>query len=109
MDELAVNDAVITVKADLPNAPARWRVTYGELVSGKQFNITLTGSNVYLVAGKAKTKSIPKLRYACQSIQRDDIPGKVDGSLKWAVDVKLQGMVHAQCETAIRVREADGH
>ena len=29
-------------------------------------------------------------------IQRDDIPAKVDGSLKWAVDVKLPGMVHAR-------------
>jgi nicotinate dehydrogenase subunit B len=29
-------------------------------------------------------------------MQRDDIPAKVDGSLKWAVDVKLPGMVHAR-------------
>src|SRR6202049_2012205 len=31
-----------------------------------------------------------------QSPQRYDIPPKVDGSLKWAVDVKLPGMVHAR-------------
>ena len=31
-----------------------------------------------------------------QSPQRYDIPAKVDGSLKWAVDVKLPGMVHAR-------------
>src|SRR4029079_18194885 len=31
-----------------------------------------------------------------QSPQRYDIPGKVDGTLKWAVDVKLPGMVHAR-------------
>src|SRR5438045_5284641 len=30
------------------------------------------------------------------SPQRYDIPAKVDGSLKWAVDVKLPGMVHAR-------------
>src|SRR6185436_1238443 len=35
-------------------------------------------------------------KYIGQSMQRDDIPGKVDGSLKWAVDVKLPGMVHAR-------------
>ena len=29
-------------------------------------------------------------------MHRDDVPGKVDGSLKWAVDVKLPGMVHAR-------------
>src|SRR4029079_10166680 len=31
-----------------------------------------------------------------QSPQRYDIPGKVDGTLKWAVDVKVPGMVHAR-------------
>jgi len=35
-------------------------------------------------------------RIVGQSIPRYDIPGKVDGSVKWAVDVKLPGMVHAR-------------
>ncbi|MGC4054454.1 MAG: xanthine dehydrogenase family protein [Paludibaculum sp.] len=39
---------------------------------------------------------MPELHYTGQSPQRDDIPGKVDGSLKWAADVKLPGMVHAR-------------
>ncbi len=38
VDQLAVSDAVITVKAD----PSK-RVTYGELIAGKKFNVTLTG------------------------------------------------------------------
>src|SRR3954469_15124032 len=91
VDQLAVSEAVITVKAD----PSK-RVTYGELIAGKKFNVTLTGNNINSVTGKAKTKSIPELKYTGQSLQRDDIPGKVDGSLKWAVDVKLPGMVHAR-------------
>jgi len=91
VDELAVQDAVITVKSE----PSK-RVTYGELIAGKKFNITLTGKNINSVTGKAKTKSNPELKYTGQSIQRDDIPAKVDGSLKWAVDVKLPGMVHAR-------------
>jgi nicotinate dehydrogenase subunit B len=89
--QLAVNEAVITVKAD----PSK-RVTYGELVAGKKFNVTLTGNNIYSVTGQAKTKLIPELKYTGQPLQRDDIPAKVDGSLKWAVDVKLPGMVHAR-------------
>src|SRR3954447_16979190 len=91
VDQLAVSEAVITVKAD----PSK-RVTYGELIAGKKFNVTLTGNNVSSVTGQAKTKSNPELKYTGQSFQRDDIPGKVDGSLKWAVDVKLPGMVHAR-------------
>ena len=48
------------------------------------------------MTGVAKTKPVQELKYTGQSIQRDDIPAKVDGSLKWAVDVKLPGMVHAR-------------
>jgi CO/xanthine dehydrogenase Mo-binding subunit len=91
VDQLGVSDAVITVKAD----PSK-RVTYGELIAGKKFNITLTGKDINSVTGKAKTKLVPELKYTGQSPQRDDIPAKVDGSLKWAVDVKLPGMVHAR-------------
>jgi nicotinate dehydrogenase subunit B len=91
VDQLAVSDAVITVKADRSK-----RVTYGELIAGKKFNVTLTGNNVYSVTGQAKTKTIPELKYAGHSMQRDDIPGKVDGSMKWSADVKLPGMVHAR-------------
>src|SRR4029077_1791998 len=48
------------------------------------------------VAAQAKTKLVPELKYTGQSLHRDDIPGKVDGTTKWAVDVKLPGMVHAR-------------
>ncbi len=90
-DQLAVADAVITVKAD----PSK-HVTYGELLAGKKFNVTMAGANVNAVAGLAKTKTVQELKYTGQSPQRADIPAKVDGSLKWAVDVKLPGMVHAR-------------
>lgn len=91
VDQLAVSNAVITVKAD----PSK-RVTYGELIAGKKFNVTLTGANVNVVTGVAKVKPVQELKYTGQSPQRDDIPAKVDGSLKWAVDVKLPEMVHAR-------------
>ena len=91
VDQLAVGDAVITVKAD----PSK-RVTYGELIGGKRFNVPLTGNNVDATTGIAKVKSVQELKMVGQSPQRYDIPPKVDGSLKWAVDVKLPGMVHAR-------------
>lgn len=90
-DQLTVSDAVVSVKAD----PAK-RVSYGELIGGKKFNVALPGANVNAINGQAKIKQIPELKYAGQSLQRDDIPAKVDGSLKWAVDVKLPRMVHAR-------------
>jgi CO/xanthine dehydrogenase Mo-binding subunit len=91
VDRLSVSNGVISVQAD----PTK-RVTYGELIAGKKFNVTLTGANVNVVTGVAKVKPVQELKFTGQSPQRDDIPAKVDGSLKWAVDVKLPGMVHAR-------------
>src|SRR5207245_3164942 len=88
---LAVREAVISVKAD----PAK-KVTYGELIGGKRFNVTLTGNNIDATTGVAKVKPVQELAIVGQSPQRYDIPAKVDGSLKWAVDVRLPGMVHAR-------------
>jgi len=91
VDQLAVSEAVIAVKAD----PSR-RVTYGELIGGKRFNVTLTGNNVDATTGVAKVKTVQELKIVGESPQRYDIPAKVDGSLKWAVDAKVPGMVHAR-------------
>jgi nicotinate dehydrogenase subunit B len=91
VDQLAVRDGVISVSAD----PAK-RISYGALIGGKRFNVALTGANVDATTGVAKVKPVQELKIVGQSPQRYDIPAKVDGSLKWAVDVKLPGMVHAR-------------
>jgi nicotinate dehydrogenase subunit B len=91
VEQLAVSNAVIRVTTD----PSK-HVTYGELVAGKKFNVTLTGATVNAVTGVAKVKPVQELKYTGQPLQREDIPAKVDGSQKWAVDVKLPGMVHAR-------------
>jgi len=91
VEQLTVANASVTVRGD-----ASKRVTYGELIGAKKFNVRLTGANVSAVTGTAKVKPVQELKYTGQSPQRYDIPPKVDGSLKWAVDVKLPGMVHAR-------------
>jgi nicotinate dehydrogenase subunit B len=91
IDQLAVSAGVITVQND----PSK-RVTYGELIGGRRFNVTLTGKNTDTTTGTAKLKPVQQLTLVGTSPQRYDIPPKVDGSLKWAVDVKLPGMVHAR-------------
>ena len=91
IDQLAVSAGTITVSAD----PSK-RVTYGELIGGRRFNVTLTGKNTDTTTGTAKLKPVQQLKLVGTSPQRYDIPAKVDGSLKWAVDVKLPGMVHAR-------------
>ncbi|PYS13090.1 MAG: hypothetical protein DMG15_12145 [Acidobacteria bacterium] len=93
VDDLTVNDGVITVKAD----PTK-KITYGELIGGKKFNVALTAANNNIdnTTGVAKVKPVQQLNMVGKSPQRDDIPRKVDGSGTWAVDVKLPGMVHAR-------------
>ena len=71
-------------------------MTYGELIGGRRFNVTLTGKNTDTTTGTAKLKPVQQLKLVGTSPPRYDIPPKVDGSLKWAVDVKLPGMVHAR-------------
>jgi len=89
--QLAVSDGVVSVAAD----PSK-RVTYGQLIGGRRFNVTLTGNNTDSTTGQARVKTLQELKIVGQSPQRYDIPAKVDGSLTWAVDVKLPGMVHAR-------------
>ncbi|HEY3826320.1 MAG TPA: molybdopterin cofactor-binding domain-containing protein [Bryobacteraceae bacterium] len=91
VDQLTVTDGVISVKGDSSK-----RLTYGELIGGKRFNVTLTGNNTAATTGIAKVKPLQEFKMIGRSPDRYDIPPKVDGSLKWAVDMKLPGMVHAR-------------
>jgi len=89
--QLEVRNATIALRSDAAKS-----VTYAELVGGKRFNVALNGGNVDETAGVAQVKPVDRLQVVGTSPHRYDIPGKVDGSLKWAVDVKLPRMVHAR-------------
>jgi CO/xanthine dehydrogenase Mo-binding subunit len=89
--DLTVSNATIQVKSD-----ASRTVTYAELVGGKRFDVALTGRNVDATTGIAAVKPVTELRVVGQPVQRYDIPPKVDGSLTWAVDMKVPGMLHAR-------------
>jgi CO/xanthine dehydrogenase Mo-binding subunit len=88
---LTVDNATISVSSD----PAK-SVTYAELVGGQRFDVALAGNNINATRGVADVKPVDALRVIGQPIPRYDIPAKVDGSLTWAVDVQLPGMVHAR-------------
>ena len=89
--QLQVTNGTITVSSD----PSQ-RVTYGELIGGRKFNVTLRGNNTDATTGVAQVKPVQELKIVGTSPQRYDIPPKVDGSLTWAVDVKVPGMLHAR-------------
>jgi nicotinate dehydrogenase subunit B len=89
--ELTVSNGTVTALAD-----AGKTVSYAELVSGRRFNVTLEGRNINATTGAAAVKPVQELRVVGQSIPRYDIPPKVDGSLVWAADMKVPGMLHAR-------------
>ena len=91
IDQLAVSDGVISVRAD----SAR-RVTYGELIGGNRFNVALTGNDINATTGIAKIKPVQEMKNVGLSPRRDDIPAKVNASPIWAVGAKAPGMVHAR-------------
>ena len=53
VDQLVVADGVISVASDSSK-----KITYGELVGGKRFNVTLTGNNIDQTSGKAPLKTV---------------------------------------------------
>ncbi len=63
VDQLRVSDGVISVKQRdgslEPHRVLRPAVTYGELIGGKRFNVTLTGDNIDATTGQAKLKAGP--------------------------------------------------
>ncbi|HWK54772.1 MAG TPA: molybdopterin cofactor-binding domain-containing protein [Hyphomicrobiales bacterium] len=89
--DLTVNNGMVTALAN-----AGLAVSYAELVGGRRFNVSLEGSNINATTGAATVKPVQQLRVVGQPIQRYDIPAKVDGSLTWAVDMKVPGMLHAR-------------
>jgi nicotinate dehydrogenase subunit B len=91
VDQLAVSNAVVALKSDATKS-----VKYAELVAGKRFDVALTGRNVDATTGTAAVKPVNEMRVVGKPIQRYDIPGKIDGSLTWAVDAKVPGMLHAR-------------
>jgi CO/xanthine dehydrogenase Mo-binding subunit len=95
VSELEVSDGVISVRRGGTSVPPA-SVTFGELIGDKKFNVTLTGKNTDTTTGTAPLKPVQEMKNVGKSPQRYDVPAKVDGSLKWAVDMKVLGMVHAR-------------
>jgi CO/xanthine dehydrogenase Mo-binding subunit len=83
LDDLAVTDGVVWMKSN----PSQ-RVSYGNLIYGKRFNLTLNANAVpkdpatWTVLGK--------------SVPRVDIPAKAVGTFMYVQKVRLPGMLHGK-------------
>lgn len=83
VDQLTVQDGVISVISD----PTQ-QVTYGQLIGGQQFNIT--------VCPKAKPKDPSQYSVLGTPVPRYDIPAKVTGQYQYVQNVRLPDMLHGK-------------
>ena len=95
-DQLTVNDGIVSDKAN-PGA----KVSYGELIGGRHFDVQLEWNkhfgNELLVKGKAKPKSPSEYKIIGKpGTRRRDIAPKLFGTAESMVDVKVPGMLHGR-------------
>jgi nicotinate dehydrogenase subunit B len=83
VEELTAADGAINVKSD----PSK-KVTYGQLISGKKFNLTLDP--------KAKRKPPREWTVLGTPAQRPDIPEIVTGQFEFVHNVRVPGMLHGR-------------
>jgi len=83
VDKLTAADGVISAKGD----PTK-KVTYGQLVGGKKFNLTLDP--------KAKRKPPSEWTVLGTPARRPDIPEIVTGQFEFVHNVRVPGMLHGR-------------
>jgi CO/xanthine dehydrogenase Mo-binding subunit len=100
VSQLTVTDGVIS-SATNPSA----KVTYGELIGGKRFNVTMTVTGPTAYNGQSVNVNVvptyplkdPKTyKIVGQSIPRVDIPAKVAGAYPYTQHITVPGMLHAR-------------
>src|SRR5262249_39692814 len=80
--DLVITDGMITAKS------GGSKVTYAELIRGKNFNLQLDPA--------APTKNPAEYKFVGKPVPRFDIPGKVTGSFTYMHDVRVPGMLHGR-------------
>ena len=75
------------------------KVSYGQLIGGKKFNvkITATGSGLNMkVAPEVRAKDVKDYKIVGTSQKRIDLPSKLTGEFTYANDVRIPGMLHGR-------------
>jgi nicotinate dehydrogenase subunit B len=91
--KLAVPVANLSVSKGVVSGGGK-SVTYGELVGGKLFNVTLATTS--LQHGVAPAKPVSQYKLVGTMAQRVDIPGKMTGRYTFVHNIKLPGMLHGR-------------
>jgi nicotinate dehydrogenase subunit B len=94
-DQLTVSDGIVHAVND-----ATKKVSYGELIGGRFFNVHLDWNGKYgnplYAPGKAQPKDPKDHKVVGQPIKRADIAPKVFAQQDFCTDIKVPGMVHGR-------------
>ncbi len=94
VDTLTVKDGVVSVAAN-----AAKKVSYGELIGGKQFNVKITATGTgwnMKVAPEVKAKDAKDYKIVGTPKKRIELPAKLTGEFTYAHDVRVPGMLHGR-------------
>ena len=94
VEALSVSDGVIGVAGE----SAR-RVSYGELIGGRQFDVKITATGYQRglqVAPEIQPKNYRDYKIVGTSVPRVDIPAKLTGEFDYACDIRVPGMLHGR-------------
>jgi len=83
VDQLSVKDGIVAAKAD-----GSKKITYGELVGGKKFNLTLNT--------RAKRKNAADWTILGKPVARVEIPAMATAEFEYVHNVRVPGMLHGQ-------------
>ena len=94
VDILTVKDGVVSVGGN-----AAKKISYGELIGGKQFNVKITATGTgwnMKVAPEVKAKDVKDYKIVGTSQKRIELPAKLTGEFTYAHDVRVPGMLHGR-------------
>jgi CO/xanthine dehydrogenase Mo-binding subunit len=94
VEKLRVQNGVVSVIGDSTK-----KVSYGQLIGGKRFNVKITASGegpAMKVAPEVKAKDPKGYKIVGQPVKRMDLPEKLTGEYVYAHDVRVPGMLHGR-------------
>ncbi len=93
-EKLTVTDGIVSVVGNRAK-----KISYGELIGGKQFNVKITATGTgwdMKVAPEVRAKNFKEYKVVGTSQKRIELPPKLTGEFVFAHDVRVPGMLHGR-------------
>jgi CO/xanthine dehydrogenase Mo-binding subunit len=94
VEKLTIKDGVVSVA----RSPEK-KVSYGQLIGGKRFNVTLAvdgNAATRKVAPEVRAKDPKDYQIVGKPVPRVDLPPKLTGEFTYTQDVRVPGMLHGR-------------